>query len=174
MEISNNVFSDNTASTHGGGLVLYEVSVDDDGTTHGYPSIDNNVFAYNETDAAQGDAVTIWSETAPSFTNNIIVSNESGFAVYIQNVDAEWRYNNVFTTGFLYGGISLDDLTGIDGNLSVDPEFVSATDNGDWTDDDFSLSPGSPMENVGDPAILDASDGTRSDMGIHGGPDGVW
>jgi hypothetical protein len=50
---------------------------------------------------------------------------------------------------------------GIDGNLSVDPL---------WVDDlNYALDDGSPLIDQGHPEILD-TDGSRSDLGVHGGP----
>jgi hypothetical protein len=55
------------------------------------------------------------------------------------------------------------DQTGINGNLSVDPLFVS--------DSVFILQEGSPAINVGHPEVSDI-DGSRSDIGLYGGPQG--
>jgi len=53
------------------------------------------------------------------------------------------------------------DFDGIDGNLSVEPGYE--------TNEPGSISASSPLVDMGDPEILD-TDGTRSDMGIDGGP----
>ncbi|RME53032.1 MAG: hypothetical protein D6795_05965, partial [Deltaproteobacteria bacterium] len=62
--------------------------------------------------------------------------------------------------------------TGTNGNISVDPRFVDTT--GDdplaW---DLHLSSDSPLIDAGDPGILDP-DGSRSDIGAYGGPEGDW
>jgi hypothetical protein len=51
---------------------------------------------------------------------------------------------------------------GLQGNLSKDPLFAGLSD--------FHLKPGSPAIDAGDPSIKDP-DGSRSDMGLFGGPD---
>jgi hypothetical protein len=173
MSITNNIFTNNTASTHGGGLVVYEPSTEEDGTEHGYPSIDNNVFAYNDvTLTTYGDDVCAWLTTAPSFTNNIIIGSGAGPAVFLNSTYPVWTYNNVWTDGTTYGG-STTSLTGTDGNVEGDPRFEDASDNGDWSDDDFHLQTSSPYIDHGDPTMDDA-DGTRSDMGAYGGPGSDW
>ncbi len=60
------------------------------------------------------------------------------------------------------------DVTGVDGNLSVDPLYTDITSS-DPTAWDLTLQAGSPLIDVGDPAILDA-DGSQSDIGAWGGP----
>lgn len=63
-------------------------------------------------------------------------------------------------SGALFTGVSFDGT----GNIDADPSFGVATANGDASDDDLSLLPGSPCIDAGDPSLFDA-DGTRSDMG---------
>ncbi len=65
----------------------------------------------------------------------------------------------------------IDDPTGSDGNVSVDPEFLvfAAAASADlW---DLHLAAGSPLEDAGDPGLHDP-DGTTSDIGAYGGPGG--
>ncbi len=175
MSIKNNIFSDNMASTHGGGMVVFEPSVDEDGTEHGYPSVTNNVFAFNEvTDTGFGADVCIWLSSEPDFVNNIIAGTGEGAApaVYMSTTLGDWSYNAVSTSAVAYGGATTD-MTGTSGNVEGDPRFEDASDNGDWSDDDFRLRSTSPYIDHGDPYINDV-DGTRSDIGAYGGPDGTW
>jgi hypothetical protein len=53
--------------------------------------------------------------------------------------------------------------------LSVDPMYADLT--GPASGWDLQLQPGSPAIDAGEPLVLDP-DGTRSDLGAHGGPDG--
>jgi hypothetical protein len=55
----------------------------------------------------------------------------------------------------------IDDLTGIDGNISLDPAFADSLD--------FRLLEGSPAIDAGNPIFTDP-DGGPSDLGIYGGP----
>lgn len=71
------------------------------------------------------------------------------------------RYNDVYApSGTAWGG-SCPDLTGIDGNLSLDPQFVAPADH------DYRLAPSSPCIDAGDPAGPLDADGTRGDVGAH-------
>jgi hypothetical protein len=175
MAITNNIFSDNYASTHGGGMVIFEPSTDEDGTEHGYPSVTNNVFAFNEVgDTTYGADVCIWLSTAPSFRNNIIAGTGAGAApaVHMYTTLGDWAYNDVWTSGFAYGGATTG-FSGTDGNLEVNPMFEDASDNDVWSDDDFQLQTTSPLIDHGD-GTLDDADGSRSDMGAYGGPESAW
>ena len=135
----------------------------------------NNVVAFNEVgDTTYGADVCIWLTTEPSFVNNIIAGTGAGFApaVHMYSGLADWSYNAVWTDGVAYGGATTG-LTGVDGNLEGNPMFEDASDNGDWSDDDFHLQTTSPFIDRGDPAINDA-DGSRSNIGAYGGPEGSW
>jgi hypothetical protein len=61
-------------------------------------------------------------------------------------------------------------ITGSDGNISADPLYVdvSGTDPTTW---DLSLQASSPAIDAGDPTATDA-DGSRADLGAHGGAGG--
>lgn len=60
---------------------------------------------------------------------------------------------------------------GSDGNLGVEPGFVTVT--GEASTWDLQLGKGSPLRGVGHPSILNP-DGSRSDIGAYGGPGGDW
>jgi hypothetical protein len=92
-----------------------------------------------------------------TFENSILSANPTPAVTVIATAAAPtWRFNDVTPAGF--SGMS--DPTGSNGNMSVAPGFVSATD--------FHLSAGSPVKDAADPAMLD-TDGTRADMGMFGG-----
>jgi len=74
------------------------------------------------------------------------------------------RYNNSWNNETNYVGFTPDST-----NLSVDPMVVNDdTTRGDL---DFHLQMFSPLIDAGDPSILDR-DGSRSDIGLYGGPYG--
>jgi len=119
-----------------------------------------------------------WDSSASGlFINNIVtecgevdewVCKQTG--VWMNSMSFEFAYNDIWgNTGeqVCSGGVpdgadcSPIEFDGIDGNLSVDPEFTDTSE--------FELSPGSQLIDQGDPDILD-TDGSRSDMGVHGGP----
>ena len=75
-----------------------------------------------------------------------------------------FHYNNVWNNAINYVGFTPDST-----NISVDPMVV----NDDTTQGelDFHLQKYSPLIDAGDPNILD-KDGSRSDIGLYGGPFG--
>ncbi len=103
---------------------------------------------------------------------NAVVAGNGGYGLY--NLDATYEpvvtYSDVHDNGSGdYSGLS--DPTGSDGNLSVDPEFVSYEGTADPSRWDLHPAPGSPLVDAGDPSITD-DDGTTSDIGAYGGPNG--
>jgi hypothetical protein len=163
--LAGNVIADNQASTHGGGVAIYEYDA-----AEGDPWIANNTIAFNEvTDTTYGAGLVAFSTTKPYIVNNAIYGN-SGPGVYL-NATATFEYNDVYGNTTAYAG-DRGTLTGTGGNLAVDPGFVTASNDGDWTNDDFDLSATSGLRGLGDPAIRNA-DGTRSHIGATGGPYGM-
>ncbi len=127
--------------------------------------------------------LAVWNEEASGeFINNIITGN-GGVEEWVakrtgvwmnDSGDAIFAYNDVWgnevedvCTGGYPGGADCTPVAfdGIDGNVSVDPGYVD--------EDVFALSSTSAVIDAGDPDILDL-DGSRSDMGAYGGPDGAW
>ncbi len=91
--------------------------------------------------------------------NNIVVDNTGdGIAVFSQG--ATVRYNDVWNNGNNYVGITPEAS-----NISTDPSFL------DQVVGNYSLSPGSPAIDAGNPApAYNDQDGSRCDMGAFGGP----
>ena len=115
-----------------------------------------------------------WSEDASGrFSNNIVIKNgwkEQWVAprVGLQNYGGVENFiishNNIWANEEgNYGRMA--SLTGINGNISVDPMLVNPIAG------DFHLQIGSPCIDTGDPLITDP-DGSVSDMGIYSGPGG--
>ena len=165
--LASNLIVDNTASTHGGGLSVYGYY--DQGTS---PTVTNNTIAYNTvTDSEYGAGVVLWGVGSPSLVNNIVYANH-GVGVYVQFEHALVSYGDIFDNDSDWAG-ALADPTGTDGNLAAPPTFATASDDGDWTNDDFTLRTTSSLVDAGDPSLTD-SDGSRSDMGAFGGTFGSW
>jgi len=121
----------------------------------------NNVVHHNG-----NCGLAVWSETCRArFTNNVVTSNGwreewvcpcVGIWMIGPNPNAEFSYNDIW--GNEAGEYSnLEDLTGINGNISVDPLF--------YGDGSFSLTAGSQLIDAGNPLITDI-DGSRSDIGL--------
>ncbi len=158
-----NVISDNVAGMFGGGLVTYEES-----SSSGEARIENNTIVYNDvTLDSYGAGICQWGRTKPTFVNNIIAGNHGVGAYSADGIDSTFTYNDVYGNDTNYSG-----LTGAS-NVTGSPRFVGASDDGDWTNDDFTLGSGSAAKNTGDPSILN-TDGTRSDIGAYGGTSGGW
>jgi hypothetical protein len=127
----------------------------------------NTIIGFEEADRFIGIRQSAYEDNPRDLRNNII----SGFRSAIR-VQPAWPggytavvrlyYNNLWNN--LWDNYPLgDSLEYVVGNLSVDPMFEDSTG--------FRLQMYSPLIDAGDPAILDV-DGTRSDMGVYGGPGG--
>ncbi len=115
--------------------------------------------------------VALWSEDAILVLSRNIIT-ENGWrdewvcprvGVWLNgdaaNLDA--RFNDVW--GNVEGDYhDMDELTGSNGNISLDPQFADSLD--------FHLLPGSPCLGAGGPSAADP-DGGPSDMGSHRGPE---
>ncbi|HJN75430.1 MAG TPA: right-handed parallel beta-helix repeat-containing protein [Myxococcota bacterium] len=104
-----------------------------------------------------------------TLVNDIAAFNDGdGFRAYSIS-DFVITYNDSHDNGTDWGQ-GLSDLTGLDGNISKDPDYTgwSVDDNAD--NDILYLSSTSPCRDAGDPDITD-TDGSRSDMGSFGGPE---
>ena len=113
------------------------------------PLVVNNTIALN--DARNGSAVFVEGyDAAAEAVNNIIVAGVGDSAIFCGDFydynNPTLRFNDVFSvSGAAYGGIC-GDLTGTNGNISVDPLFVDAAGG------DFHVAPGSAAIDAGDNA----------------------
>jgi parallel beta-helix repeat protein len=112
----------------------------------------------------------LWSDAATGvFTNNIVTANGwrdewvcPQVGVWMNGIreNVEISYNDVW--GNASGDYrDMDDITGVDGNVSIDPAFADSLD--------FHLLPASPCLDAGNPIFTDP-DGGPSDLGVYGGP----
>ena len=129
---------------------------------HGYEIIkitdfDGSLIVQNNTIADNLGPGLIMAADVALIRNNIITGNRMGGILNCQQVIA--TYNN------FWGNFEGDDIEAdsMEGNISENPMFVG--------DGDYHLQFASPCIDSGDPAILDV-DGSRSDMGAYGGPNG--
>jgi len=95
--------------------------------------------------------------------NNVVTNTNSGIGKY-GSQDPVVQYNNSWNNNINYDGVNADTT-----NLSVDPMIVN--DDSTQGELDFHLQKYSPLIDAGDPNILDR-DGSRSDIGLYGGPYG--
>ncbi len=171
--ITNNIIADNRASALGGGLVIYEPN-----STYGKVTVTNNVIAFNnviETDWGAG--FTQWNGTTPIVYNNIIYGN-LGVGAFADDSASTFTFDYNDVSG------NFPDYEDSDGsadlwsgkgaaNLSVDPGFTLVSSDLDFTNDDFTLKTGSACIDAGKMGVLDV-DGSASDLGVFGGPNGSW
>ncbi|MBK7379786.1 MAG: hypothetical protein IPJ03_12390 [Ignavibacteriales bacterium] len=95
--------------------------------------------------------------------NNVVTNGTNGIRTG-NNPTSIFKYNNSWNNDVNYSGFTPDST-----NLSVDPMVVN--DDSTKGDLDFHLQKYSPLIDAGDPNILDR-DGSRSDVGLYGGPYG--
>jgi parallel beta-helix repeat protein/predicted outer membrane repeat protein len=98
-----------------------------------------------------------------SLVNSILTNNTGGAVIAGEADDEEVEATISITYSDLYNNDSgvdgISDPVGSNGNIAQDPDFVGT----------FELDSSSPCINTGDPGISD-TDGSRSDMGMYGGP----
>ena len=107
-------------------------------------------------------------ETAITMLNSIISDTSGGPALYAEESTIEVSYSDLYDNS---GGIAsgTDEPSAADGNIAEDPDFTDAGSG------DLSLQSGSPCIDAGDPArAYNDADGSRNDIGAHGGPYGSW
>lgn len=104
------------------------------------PVITNNTISFNTYNGIQYE-----SGASPIITNNIITSNLSGKGINALGTAGTIKYNDVW--GHSGGNYSstVGDLTGINGNISVNPKFINPNGN------DFHLDRNSTCINAADP-----------------------
>jgi predicted outer membrane repeat protein len=151
----------NDATGDGGALLLIDGELDGTNLTIAQGS------------ASAGAGLYISGSSSATLVNSIVASNSSEGLLIDAGASFLGSYGDVYGNGTNYSGVT--DPTGVSGNISEDPLFASVSDNGDWSDDDWSLQSTSPAIDAGDPGVTyrDA-DGTVNDMGAYGGPNGAW
>ena len=178
----------NVATTNGGG------AFEKDTVTQG--SWTNNAFTENS--AISGGALYLENTVDVELTNNTLLANDAsatGAHIYIHLGTME-LVNNVLAYGVDGGGVWCDatgatsdlfynavyqnagnhyvgdcvDPTGSSGNIEDDPTLKGYSIDADASNDDLHLDLLSPCIDTGHPAITDV-DGTRSDIGVYGGPE---
>ena len=128
----------------------------------------NSVLCANSA-SSLGGAGRLYMDATFGGTNTILWANQAdiGGGLYGPGATADLSHcvawDNVPENFF-----ALDDPTGTDGNLSVDPGFLDTTAawHAGW---DLHLTVDSPLVDVGSGNVIDP-DGTVSDIGAYGGP----
>lgn len=122
----------------------------------------NNVIDYAPFQwATQGERGMIWVNSNSTVQGNIVINGSNNTMPAIAFVNDTERTQSDVSYNDCYNNAS--DCGNTDGNINVDPDFVDSID--------YVLSPGSsPALNTGPAnAHLNDLDGSRNDMGVHGG-----
>lgn len=151
--IASNVFEDNTCQAVN--LVL------PDGAG---PRVMNNTFVANRVGVRVYRAIPTATQV---YRNNIIVGNATGVLddVGTNANNPTWQNNLVFGNGTNYSG--LQDQTGVQGNISVDPQFRNAQML------DYRLASGSPAIDAGTALGAPVNDFDGAARPADGNGDGV-
>ncbi len=120
----------------------------------------NNVF-YSVPGVLLKRGITIFNNNQYVY-NNIIVGTKYGIESRNGGVNTNIKYNNFWKTEQDFNNFP---LTPGNTNMHVNPMFI------DIEGMDVHLQRYSPMIDAGDPDVLDV-DGSRSDLGMYGGPHG--
>ncbi|MCK6606245.1 MAG: T9SS type A sorting domain-containing protein [Ignavibacteriaceae bacterium] len=134
-----------------------------------YPgdTVRNNVFMYTDTDTTKRTGIYIsgFTDVAPVFTNNLVY----GFHYAIANPFPNSKvHNNAFwQTAEIISGVQPNVYYE---NITAEPMFMRSVDSG-YAKTDFRLQANSPLIDAGDSTLPDP-DGSRSDIGVYGGPGG--
>jgi len=182
MVVGNSATDGGGIQVDGGDLSLTNVGVAvndaSGGDGGGILAFDGSVTAVNATIAlnlgASGAGLYL-SGSSTGDLNSVIVYGDGSSDGILAESTATFTgvYSDVYGFSTNYNGTT--DVTGTNGNLDSDPTFSSVSNDGDWANDDWTLSSGSPAIDAGSPnlSMLDA-DGTPNDMGVYGGPNSDW
>ena len=149
LTIKNVGFTGNVASDDGGAVYVRAGAV----------SLENVTMAYNAGPGASAMAV---KGSAVSLANSIVSENTRGAALLVEDTeDGPGSIAVTYTDLWGNDGVAtgMGDPTGVAGNISGDPRLGSSLE----------LLSGSAAIDAGDPELNDP-DGSRSDMGMYGGP----
>ncbi len=159
--VHHNLFLNNTAIWAGGAIHLSHGQ----GPPQPGPGPDATVAANTlvANRAPYGASIAVLAATQGAVVNNILAHHVGGVAVFAQHALGPADHNLWFAN---VGGDTRTGATG-PGAVLADPLFVAFVDDGDPTNDDFSLQPGSPAIDAGRRAFRD-EDGSLSDIGMTG------
>ena len=120
--------------------------------------VTNNTFAFHRGSAYQS---CFWVADGGQYINNSIDGVYNVFNYISEEESAIINYNNIWDVALVYNH-AYGEIDSV-GNIYSEPMFIA--------ENDFHLQAYSPLINTGDPEILDI-DGSRSDIGVFGGPGG--
>ena len=141
MHIENNVFIENDYAVQ---LEIYQP--DYDGTQH---EVVHNAFIGNFVGVQRGWGGHSGGAAAINILNNIFYSGDYAYIFYKPDIATAFAHNLIGSgIAELYWKNGYE-ITNTSDNLEADPLFVDFSDDGDWTNDDLHLLPGSPGIDIG-------------------------
>lgn len=165
LVIAQNVFADNTAAHYGGAVDVTYVGYWYGATPKAKLHMLNNTFVANSA-AWMGSQVRTGERVRVTAVNNAFLLGSGGAAWRGEDGSGTHDYNLFFGNGTNLGG----SIGGLGPNSIVaNPMVASFSNDADFTNDDFSPGPGSPMIDAGAPNYTDV-DGSACDIGFSGGP----
>jgi predicted outer membrane repeat protein len=170
VSATNLIVSDNWA-LQGGAFHL-------SGTSFTYTDLSLDFATLTQNTSASSGSVIRIGYAEVLVTNSILAYNGPQYAVSKSAASsADYvQYYSLFYANDpgTYSNILPTPSSGVDGNTNSPPFFTSLLDDGDWTNEDWSLGQGSGAIDAGDPTSGVDTDGTTADMGAFGGPEGDW
>ncbi len=112
----------------------------------------------------------LWSDEATGRITNCIITDNGWREMWVCPPVGVWNNGHPLLFPFTYNVVwgnkdgafsGMPDLIDVDGNQAIDPGFVG--------EHEFRVPPESPLIDAGNPDLTDP-DGTRSDIGLFGGP----
>jgi parallel beta-helix repeat protein len=138
------------------------------------PNIIHNTISGNTAQSFSG-GICCTENAAPIIENNIITDSGTGYGIHVDEISCPVvRYNNTWNNAAGDYGPGIEDQTGVNGNISVPPNFIEPDGN------DFRLNYNSKCINAGDPNFNGPAttdfDGEPRKMGprIDIGADEAW
>ncbi|MEZ4240123.1 MAG: hypothetical protein R3F59_29025 [Myxococcota bacterium] len=166
--LTNVIVADNFAETGAG---LYLNAAGTSGT------LDHVTMVHNDTPIA-GAAVYVSSSADFTLHDSIVAYNHGPSTLYESSAAFGFLQTWSLVSGNddpAYDLAGTEPVDGVDGNdLDGDPAFTAVSDDGDWTNDDWTLDPASDAVDAGDPLGTLDPDGSAPDLGAFGGDLGDW
>jgi hypothetical protein len=159
--VANTLVAGNQAYDEGAGLFLRrgEMPTREPGEVAAEPALALAFLVLHGNAGEIGDA--LWTDARGVSIESSILTGHAGTAVVVApGATPSWRYNDTYPATFE----GMATPTGSDGNLATEPAFTDP-DLGD-----FHLRAASACIDAGNPSFTDP-DGSRADMGLHGGPE---
>jgi len=164
LTLENVILSFNEATTSGGGIYAVDATV----------SVTNVTVGECEA-AGSGGGLYLDGSSSGTVMNSIVYGADNGVGILVgSSASLSATYNDVQgNTDGNYSGVT--DPTGRNGNISSNPAFTSVTADGNYRNDDWTLTATSPCVDAGNSGrAYDDPDGSTNDMGAYGGPGGGW